>query len=69
MARTVVLRSKEKTANYGNSDYLLISSTIKEFLARDLGEAFDRSKHQVVVELSVNGKGQLFAAFWFEKTV
>lgn len=62
-----MLRSEVDTAQYGNSDYLLLSSVMKEFLSRDLKEAYHRDKHKVVVELSTNGKGQLFAAFWFEK--
>jgi len=67
MARKVLRKVELDTKSNGGSDYILIDAVMKEFLAQNLKEAFNPEKHKVIMELSMNGRGEYFGAFWFEK--
>lgn len=63
----VLVEKNVSAYNNGASDYLLLDQNMKELLSADLGEPFDRDKHNVRVQISLNKKGGRFVAFWFEK--
>lgn len=67
MARKVLRRIELNAQSNGGSDYLLLEKVTKELLSQTLGEPFDADKHKVIMELSMNKKGEYFSAFWFEK--
>jgi hypothetical protein len=61
-----IIREELVEANrFGNSDYLLLDATMKEMLSQILKQPFDREKHKLKTQLSVNKDGQIFVAFWF----
>lgn len=67
MARTVISKLETESVTFGGSDYLLLSTNMKEILSTNLKEPYDKEKHKIIIETSVNKKGQRFVAFWFAK--
>lgn len=66
MVKKIIKTFNGKVVRIGGSDYLLLDSTTKDLLTNGEG-TFDGAKHEVIVQLLVNSKEQVFAAFWVQE--
>lgn len=66
MTSKLIRQAEGRVLLNNGTHYLLLDVGMKDVLSEDLGEPFDPEKHRVMVQVSRNSKGQLYAAFWFE---
>jgi len=67
MVSTTIRDYEIEATVLGSSHYAILDTTTKTIMEEDLGEKFDREKHIIHAQVSVNSKGKKFLALWFEK--
>ena len=67
MVSTIIRDYEINATDLSGSLYALLDTTTRTILEEDLGEKFDKEKHVIRAQVSVNGKGKRFIALWFIK--
>jgi hypothetical protein len=67
MVSTIIRDYDIEATVLGVSVYAIFDTTTKTLLEEDLDGKFDREKHLIRAQVSINSKGKRFIAMWFEK--
>ena len=67
MVSTIIRDYDIEATVLGSSVYSIFDTTTKTLMEEDLGEKFDKEKHVIRAQVSINSKGKRFIALWFEK--
>lgn len=67
MTSTIIRDYQIEATVLGVSLYAILDTTTKTIMEEDLGVKFDKDKHVIHAQVSINSKGKKFIALWFEK--
>ena len=67
MVSTILRDYTIKGTTLGTSLYVIFDTTTKTLMEAELGCQFNKKKHIVRAQVSINSKGKRFIAMWFEK--